>query len=320
MLTARGGKTSHAAVVARGMGNPCVSSCEQIVVNDKMRSAVIGETTLQEGDAITIDGGTGHVYAGEVPTVAAAFSEQMVTLLAWADEAARLQVMANADTPEDAVRARAFGARGIGLVRTERMFNSTDRLPIVQEMILAESQEERQAALDRLLPIQRADFKAIFKAMKRLPVTVRLLDPPMHEFLPAAAQLELEIAYLHQLRDSIKALGELPDTLTLLSPKLYQQYADGLTKLVGGLDTFKDLHLEEDVIARKEAILRKCVYLRRSIRCWDTAACGAASVIRKTIHFCHRIGINYVSCSGPRVPIARLAAAQAQLLEVRIGS
>ncbi len=257
MLTARGGKTSHAAVVARGMGNPCVSSCEQIVVNDKMRSAVIGETTLQEGDAITIDGGTGHVYAGEVPTVAAAFSEQMVTLLAWADEAARLQVMANADTPEDAVRARAFGARGIGLVRTERMFNSTDRLPIVQEMILAESQEERQAALDRLLPIQRADFKAIFKAMKRLPVTVRLLDPPMHEFLPAAAQLELEIAYLHQLRDSIKALGELPDTLTLLSPKLYQQYADGLTKLVGGLDTCKDLHLEEDVIARKEAILKK---------------------------------------------------------------
>ena len=257
ILTSRGGKTSHAAVVARGMGKPCVSGCEQIVINDKARNATIGETTLHEGDVITIDGGSGHVYAGEVPTVEATFSEEMVTLLGWADSVARLQVMANADTPEDAARARQFGARGIGLVRTERMFNSTDRLPIVQEMILAETQEERQAALDRLLPIQRADFKGIFKAMKGLPVTVRLLDPPMHEFLPTAAQLELEIAHLHQLRDSIRALKELPDTLKLLNPKLYQQYADGLTKLVGGLHTFEDSHLEDDVIHRKETILKK---------------------------------------------------------------
>jgi len=257
ILTSRGGKTSHAAVVARGMGKPCVSGCEQIVINDSARSAVIGETTLHEGDVITIDGGTGNVYAGEVPTVAAKFFKEMATLLAWADEVARLKVMANADTPEDAIRAREFGAMGIGLCRTERMFNSTDRLPIVQEMILAETREERQAALDRLLPIQRADFKAIFKAMKGLPVTVRLLDPPMHEFLPTAAQLELEIAHLHQLRDSIKALDELPDTLKLLNPKLYQQYADGLTKLRSGLKSFKDSHLEDDVIARKETVLKK---------------------------------------------------------------
>jgi pyruvate,orthophosphate dikinase len=257
ILTSRGGKTSHAAVVARGMGKPCVSGCEQIVINDKARSAVIGETTLHEGDVITIDGGSGHVYAGEVPTVEAEFSEEMATLLAWADEAARLKVMANADTPEDAIRAREFGAVGIGLVRTERMFNSTDRLPIMQEMILAETVEERQAALDRLLPIQRADFKGIFKAMKGLPVTIRLLDPPMHEFLPTAAQLELEIAHLHHLRDTIKGLEELPDTLKLLNPKLYQQYADGLTKLMGGLHTFKESHLEENVIVKKEAILKK---------------------------------------------------------------
>jgi pyruvate,orthophosphate dikinase len=257
ILTSRGGKTSHAAVVARGMGKPCVSGCEQIVINDVARNAIIGETTLHEGDVITIDGGTGHVYAGEVPTVEATFSGEMVTLLGWADSVAQLQVMANADTPHDAIRARQFGARGIGLVRTERMFNSTDRLPIVQEMILAETQEERQAALDRLLPIQRADFKGIFKAMKGLPVTVRLLDPPMHEFLPTAAQLELEIAHLHQLRDSIGALKDLPDTLKLLNPKLYQQYADGLNKLVGGLHTFEESHLEEDVIHRKEAILKK---------------------------------------------------------------
>jgi len=257
ILTSRGGKTSHAAVVARGMGKPCVSGCEQIVIDDKARRAVIGETTLHEGDVITIDGGTGHVYAGEVPTVEAKFSGEMVALLAWADEVARLKVMANADTPEDVSRARQFGAVGIGLVRTERMFNSTDRLPIVQEMILAGTPEERQAALDRLLPIQRADFKAVFKAMKGLPVTVRLLDPPMHEFLPTAAQLELEIAHLHQLNDSIKGLKELPDTLKLLNPKLYQQYADGLNRLVVGLHTFEESHLEDDVIHRKEAILKK---------------------------------------------------------------
>ena len=257
ILTSRGGKTSHAAVVARGMGKPCVSGCEAIVINDVLRSAQIGETTLHEGDVITIDGGTGHVYAGEVPTVEPEFSEELNTLLAWADEIARLKVLANADTPHDALRAREFGAMGIGLCRTERMFNSTDRLPIVQEMILAETPEARQSALDRLLPIQRSDFKGIFKAMKGLPVTVRLLDPPMHEFLPTAAQLELEIAHLHQLSDTIKGLEDLPETLKLLNPKLYQQYADGLTKLMGGLDDFKESHLENDVISRKEVVLKK---------------------------------------------------------------
>lgn len=146
---------------------------------------------------------------------------------------------------------------GIGLCRTERMFNSTDRLPIVQEMILAETPEERQAALDRLLPIQRNDFKGIFKAMKGLPVTVRLLDPPMHEFLPTAAQLELEIAHLHHLRDTLKGLEELPETLKLLNPKLYQQYADGLVKLTDGMHAFKESHLEEDIISKKEKVLKK---------------------------------------------------------------
>ncbi|MBU1980410.1 MAG: pyruvate, phosphate dikinase, partial [Gammaproteobacteria bacterium] len=257
ILTSRGGKTSHAAVVARGMGKPCVSGCEQIVINDVTRSAIIGDTTLHEGDVITINGSTGHVYVGEVPTVEAEFSGEMATLLAWADEVARLKVLANADTPEAAAKARGFGAMGIGLCRTERMFNGTDRLPIVQEMILAETPEQRQAALDRLLPIQRSDFKGIFKAMRGLPVTVRLLDPPMHEFLPTAAQLELEIAHLHQLRDTIKGLEELPDTLKLLNPKLYQQYSDGLLKLMGGLHTFKESHLEEDVISKKETILKK---------------------------------------------------------------
>ncbi|MHB1358681.1 MAG: pyruvate, phosphate dikinase [Rhodocyclaceae bacterium] len=257
ILTSRGGKTSHAAVVARGMGKPCVSGCEAIHIDDLNRRATIGDTMLHEGDVVTIDGGNGKVYAGEVPTVQAEFNQDMETLLKWADQLARLKVMANADTPEDAVRAREFGAMGIGLCRTERMFNSTDRLPIVQEMILAESIEERQAALDRLLPIQRSDFKGIFKAMKGLPVTVRLIDPPLHEFLPTAAQLELEIAHLHHLRDSLKALEELPETLKLLNPKLYMQYADGLTKLGRSMSDFKDSHLEEDVIAKKEKTLKK---------------------------------------------------------------
>jgi len=239
------------------MGKPCVSGCDAIVISDTARRAVIGETTLHEGDVITIDGSTGNVYAGEVPTVEAVFSEDMETLLGWADEVARLKVMANADTPDDAAKGRVYGAMGIGLCRTERMFNSSDRLPIVQEMILAETPDERQAALDRLLPIQRADFKGIFKAMKGLPVTVRLLDPPMHEFLPTAAQLELEIAHLHHMRDSIKAMEELPETLKLLSPRLYQQYSDGLSKLSLGMKDFKDGHLEEDAIHKKEKILKK---------------------------------------------------------------
>jgi len=257
ILTSRGGKTSHAAVVARGMGKPCVSGCEAIHIDDIARKAQIGDTTLHEGDVVTIDGGTGHVYAGEVPTVEPEFSAELNVLLDWADQAARLQVRANADTPNDAAKARGFGAKGIGLCRTERMFNSTDRLPIVQEMILAESPEERQAALDRLLPIQRNDFKGIFKAMKGLPVTVRLLDPPMHEFLPTSAQLEMEITHLRHLKDTIKGIEELPDTLKLLNPALYQKYADGLGRLNEALDVFKESHLEEDVIVKKEKTLRK---------------------------------------------------------------
>ena len=257
ILTSRGGKTSHAAVVARGMGKPCVSGCEAIHIDDIARKAEIGDTTLHEGDIVTIDGGTGHVYAGEVPTVEPEFSAELNTLLEWADQVARLQVRANADTPADAAKARGFGAKGIGLCRTERMFNSTDRLPIVQEMILAETPEERQAALDRLLPIQRNDFKGIFKAMKGLPVTVRLLDPPMHEFLPTSAQLEMEITHLRHLKDTIKGIEELPDTLKLLNPALYQKYADGLGRLNEALDVFKESHLEQDVISKKEKTLRK---------------------------------------------------------------
>ncbi|MES9870282.1 MAG: pyruvate, phosphate dikinase, partial [Sedimenticola sp.] len=185
ILTSRGGKTSHAAVVARGMGKPCVAGAEGIHVDVQMRKAFVGEATISEGDLITIDGTTGDVYLGEVAMKEAEFSAELETLLGWADETASLKVMANADTPDDAAKAVEYGAQGIGLCRTERMFNAVERLPIVVEMILAEDASSRQAALDKLLPIQRSDFKGMLKAMAGKPVTVRLLDPPIHEFLPS---------------------------------------------------------------------------------------------------------------------------------------
>ena len=257
ILTSRGGKTSHAAVVARGMGKPCVSGCDAIVIDVHEKRAAVGKTVLHEGDVITIDGSTGNVYAGEVPTVEAAFSEYLATVLSWADEVARLKVMANADTPRDAVRAQRYGAMGIGLCRTERMFNDSDRLPIVQDMILADTVEQRQAALDKLLPIQRADFKGIFKAMAGLPVTVRLLDPPIHEFLPTAQQLEFEIAHLRHLKNAARSMGELPDTLKLIDPDLFREYGNNLEKLRHSLDRYRESRLEGTLIERKEAMLRK---------------------------------------------------------------
>jgi pyruvate,orthophosphate dikinase len=257
ILTSRGGKTSHAAVVARGMGKPCVSGCDAIQIEPREKRARVGGHVLSEGDVITIDGTTGDVYTGAIPTVEAEFFEELQTLLGWADEAARLKVFANADTPRDAERARKFGAMGIGLCRTERMFNDVDRLPIVQEMILADSEAERQAALDRLLPIQRKDFAGIFRAMEGLPVTVRLLDPPIHEFLPTAEQLEFEIRHLRDLRRAIRSMGELPDTLKLLDPVLHQQYVDSIDHLHGSLEKYQRSHRIEQLLVRREKMLQK---------------------------------------------------------------
>jgi pyruvate,orthophosphate dikinase len=256
ILTSRGGKTSHAAVVARGMGKPCVSGAEAIRIDVRERRAEVGGTTLVEGDVVTIDGTSGNVYAGEIPTVEAEVFPELATLLEWADRAARLRVLANADTPRDAARARAYGAMGIGLTRTERMFNDSDRLPIVQEMILAETKEARQAALDRLLPIQRSDFRAIFQAMAGMPVTVRLLDPPMHEFLPTASQLEFEIGQLRHLQRTTRTIAELPGTLRLLDPELPRDYVESLSKLQQSLVRYRDAQRDGALLARREALLR----------------------------------------------------------------
>ncbi|MGI9212121.1 MAG: pyruvate, phosphate dikinase, partial [Methylococcaceae bacterium] len=204
ILTSRGGKTSHAAVVARGMGKACVAGAEGIHVDSRNRYAKVGEVILREGDVITIDGSTGHVYLGEIPTLPPVFSEELKTLLGWADATARVKVFANADTPEGARLAVEHGAMGIGLCRTERMFNASDRLPIVVDMILAHTASERQVALDKLLPIQREDFRAMFAIVAPHPVTVRLLDPPMHEFLPAENQLIDELASLKDYLTVVK--------------------------------------------------------------------------------------------------------------------
>ncbi len=257
ILTARGGKTSHAAVVARGMGKPCVSGCAAIQIDVHARKARVGDAEFVEGDVITIDGSTGKVYAGRIPTVEAEFFDELQTLLEWADEAATLKVRANADTPNDAARARRFGAVGIGLCRTERMFNDPGRLPVVQEMILADTPEERQDALDRLLPFQREDFKGIFRAMDGLPVTVRLLDPPIHEFLPTASQLEFEIDHLRNLKRAVRGMNELPETLRMLDPELHHAYVDSLDHLNANLVRYEQQHRFDALIARREAMLRK---------------------------------------------------------------
>src|SRR5438105_5964945 len=203
ILTAHGGMTSHAAVVARGMGKPCVAGCEDLSIDIAAKTARLGGHDLSEGDVLTIDGGTGRVIVGEVPLVPPQINEDFETILDWADGLRRLKVRANADTPEDAAKAREFGAEGIGLCRTEHMFMAEGRLPVVREMIMAEDEEGRRAALDRLLPMQQGDFEGIFEAMAGLPVTIRLLDPPLHEFLPP-----LEEARDDKLRQRIRALQE----------------------------------------------------------------------------------------------------------------
>jgi pyruvate,orthophosphate dikinase len=249
ILTSRGGKTSHAAVVARGMGKPCVAGAEDIAVDVSAREAYIGDQTVKEGEVITIDGSTGRVYLGKVATIEADFSPELNRLLSWADDSARLQVMANADTVADANRALKYGARGIGLCRTERMFNDVDRLPIVIDMIVAETPEERQQALDRLRPIQREDFRQLFEAMSPYPVTIRLLDPPIHEFLPSEEQLRNDLQYLYHLREAMRGLDVLNSTQSLLHDKP----GDVVEPVDIGINTYE----VEEAIKKKKVILKQ---------------------------------------------------------------
>ena len=251
VLTSRGGKTSHAAVVARGMGKPCVAGAEGIHVDVKTRVARIGDKVIHEGDYITIDGGTGFVYQGVIPTVEPTFSDELKVLLTWADDVAQLKVMANADTPAAARKAITYGAMGIGLCRTERMFNDVDRLPIVVEMILADTQVQREGALNRLKEIQRQDFKEILTAMAPRPVTIRLLDPPIHEFLPTEDVLRDEIQHLKHLKETVNGVSNLFSSLRLLKADL------NIAQQSAAPFNGEGVELVENAIEKKGQMLRK---------------------------------------------------------------
>jgi pyruvate, orthophosphate dikinase len=234
VLTAHGGMTSHAAVVARGMGKPCVCGVESIHIDASARRFAVNGTTVSEGDEISIDGSRGLVIHGAVPLVPPQMTDDFAAVTAWADDARRLGVRANADTPEDARRAREFGAQGIGLCRTEHMFFGEDRLPVMREMILARDETGRRAALDKLLPFQQSDFEGILEAMEGQPVTIRLLDPPLHEFLPDLDDVDEAD---ERLRTRIKALREVNPMLGtrgcrlgILHPEIYEMQVRAIVR------------------------------------------------------------------------------------------
>jgi pyruvate, orthophosphate dikinase len=414
ILTAHGGMTSHAAVVARGMGKPCVAGCEGLSIDIEARTITVGDRTLSEGDLLTIDGGTGAVIVGEVPLVAPAVNDDLQTILEWGDEHRTLKVRANADMPEDAAKAREFGAEGIGLCRTEHMFMADDRLPVVRQMILAEGEEGRRRALDKLLPMQQGDFEAIFEAMAGLPVTIRLLDPPLHEFLPPPEQVTDERTRhrIKQLQESNPMLGTRGCRLGLQWPEIYEMQVRAIIRAARAVDErtgeaplVEIMHplvgFEEELrrlreltvrVAKEEApaveylcgtmieLPRACIradeiaeqadffsfgtndltqtalgfsrddaegkflthYLEDGVledNPFETldldgvgdlmriavergrsrkpdlklGICGEHGGEPKSVAFCHELGLDYVSCSPYRVPVARLAAAQAAL-------
>ena len=211
ILTVRGGMTSHAAVVARGMGKCCVSGCSAIKMDEQNKQFELGGKVFHEGDWISLDGSTGRIYDGAIPTVEASISGEFARVMAWCDQYRNLQVRTNADTPEDAKQARKFGAQGIGLCRTEHMFFNEDRIPAIREMICADTKEEREKALSILEPMQQGDFEGIYEAMEGCPVTIRFLDPPLHEFVPTE---EDDIAKL--AHDMGKTVAEIKDIITAL--------------------------------------------------------------------------------------------------------
>jgi pyruvate,orthophosphate dikinase len=415
VLTAHGGMTSHAAVVARGMGKPCVAGCESLSIDEAGGIVRIGSHEVRVGDVITIDGGAGTVVLGPVDLVPPAIDENFGTILGWADEIRRLRVRANADTPEDAAKAREFGAEGIGLCRTEHMFMAEDRLPLVREMILAHSEEERRAALERLLPMQQGDFEGIFEAMAGHSVTIRLLDPPLHEFLPSVEEAPTEEVRrrVEQLREQNPMLGTRGCRLGLQYPEIYEMQVRAIVRaaravaertgeapiveimhpLVGFEEELRRLRdLTERVAAEEPSVAYLCGTMielpRACVRADEIAEladffsfgtndltqtalgfsrddaegkflthylevgvlernpfevldqegvgelmriavergrgvkqdlklgiCGEHGGEPRSVAFCHGLGLDYVSCSPFRVPLARLAAAQAALAD-----
>ncbi|MEO1190500.1 MAG: pyruvate, phosphate dikinase [Pseudomonadota bacterium] len=260
ILTARGGMTSHAAVVARGMGRACVAGAGDLRINRDQGKLVVAGQTVEAGDEITIDGSTGEVFLGRVATLQPELSGHFATLMGWADGLRRLKVRCNAETPRDANAARKFGAEGIGLCRTEHMFFDADRIIGVREMIMAQEAEGRRRALDKLLPMQRADFVELFRIMEGLPVTVRLLDPPLHEFLPhsdadmqevseaAGVSMELVRARTLQLTEANPMLGHRGCRLGVTYPEIYEMQARAIFEAAASLQTDEGLTVEPEVM------------------------------------------------------------------------
>lgn len=424
ILTSRGGMTSHAAVVARGIGTPCVVGAEEIEVDYGKEEFRVGDVTVKKGDVITIDGSTGEVMVGEVPTVDPEFFPEFSELLEWADEFRWIGVRANADTPMDAERARKFGAEGIGLARTEHMFFEGERIYAMQEMILAKTKEEREKALSKLLPMQREDFKGLFKAMDGFPVTIRLLDPPLHEFVPKTEEQIKELsertgipaeeikAKAEALREANPMLGHRGCRLGITYPEITEMQVRAIFEaaceakkegvkvypeiMVPLVSIKKEIEIQKEIIDRIarevmeetgieiEYSVGTMIELPRAALTADEIAevaeffsfgtndltqttfgfsrddvgkfvpkyielglleddpfqvldqrgvgqlvkvgvekgrgtrpdlkvgiCGEHGGEPTSVKFCHRVGMDYVSCSPFRVPVARLSAAQA---------
>jgi len=430
VLTVRGGMTSHAAVVARGMGECCVAGCGEINMHEDEGYFMIGDIKICEGDYISLDGSNGNVYLGEIPTVDASVSGDFGTFMSWADEIRTLKVRTNADTPRDAEQAVKLGAEGIGLCRTEHMFFDANRIPAVRQMIVAKSVEQRRAALAKLLPMQREDFEGIFKAMGSRPVTIRLLDPPLHEFLPQEDEdirslaNEMDLTY-EELRATVSDLHEFNPMLghrgvrlAVTYPEIAEMQARAIieaalnVKKETGVDIVPEImiplagekkelkYVKDFVVATADKVIAESgmnlkylvgtmIELPRAALTADDLAqeaeffsfgtndltqmtfgfsrddagkflesyylkkifetdpfarldqtgvgrlvemacklgrqtrpniklgiCGEHGGDPSSVEFCHNVGLNYVSCSPFRVPIARLAAAQARVHEI----
>lgn len=435
ILTSRGGMTSHAAVVARGMGKACICGCEALKIDLRAKQFAVGQTIVKYGDIITIDGSTGEIMLGEIPMIDPELSDEFQLLLTWADQERKIGVRANADNPEDAKKSFEFGAGGIGLCRTEHMFMDLKRIPIVQKMILAENYGERMEALSQLLPMQQGDFEGIFEAMQGFPVTIRLLDPPLHEFLPDKEELLVEVTKLQitdpqsvelkkkeQLLKKVRHLDEFNPMLGhrgcrlgMIYPEIYEMQAKAIfyaaaklaengmevkpeimIPLVGHVNELKQMRqlvidaallvqqetgkkfnytigtmieipraaLTADQIAEEadffsfgtndltqttfgfsrddaegkflQAYIENKVLPENPFAVLDqdgvgrlvetgvklgratkpslkTGICGEHGGEKSSIDFCYRTGLDYVSCSPYRVPLARLAAAQATI-------
>lgn len=429
ILTARGGMTSHAAVVARGMGKCCVAGCAEIVVNEGKKTLTVGGEVFGEGEYISLNGSTGIVYRGEIKTVKPEFSGDFAMIMSWADEIRALKIRANADNPRDAKQALDFGAEGIGLCRTEHMFFEEERIPAIRQMIMAETEEERRKALNKLLPFQKSDFKGIYEVMEDKPVTIRLLDPPLHEFLPQTEEETgelsevsgISIEKLHKIAEELKEfnpmLGHRGCRLAITYPEIAEMQTRAIMEAAIEVTKEKGIDIVPEIMIPLIGIKEEMLYVKRVVvetaetckseygaeidysvgtmievpraaltagkvaeeaeffsfgtndltqmtfgfsrddtgnlieeyvdkgiladdpfqtidqegvgMLMENAArmgrqtrpniklgiCGEHGGDPRSIDFCHRIGLHYVSCSPFRVPIARIAAAQAAIAE-----